>query len=91
MQTSRFFSRGFFSRGFFSRGSLSQCFPLALLLIAAALPLPALADENGSIRSISVSGEAERRVAPDMATLSMDVVTEAEDAALARREECIHR
>jgi uncharacterized protein YggE len=64
----------------------SQSIPLAVLLGAMALTLPALADQNGPVRSISVSGEAERRVAPDMATLSMNVVTEAEDAAQARRE-----
>ena len=56
---------------------------LILAVIALFVILPARADED---RSISVTGVAERRVAPDMATLTMAVVNEALDPADARRD-----
>ncbi len=61
---------------------------LGSLLLAATFTLgafPTLA-ENHAPRSISVVGEAEQRVAPDMAMLSLEVVTEDVNAAVARRE-----
>lgn len=56
---------------------------LGLFTVALLSGLPARADDE---RSISVTGTAERRVAPDMATLNMAVVSEALEPADARRE-----
>ncbi|WP_439106927.1 SIMPL domain-containing protein [Congregibacter sp.] len=55
-----------------------------LLLVIATIPVIGHAAE--SERRIDVSGKAERRVAPDMAQLQLDVVTENLDVATARRE-----
>ena len=57
---------------------------LLLTLAGATTALPAAADE--ARRSVGVSGEAERRVAPDMAILRMAVVNDGEAVAPARRE-----
>lgn len=56
---------------------------LLLLLVGLIMALPLRADDSGSI---SVTGVAERRVAPDMATLTMAVVSDALEPADARRE-----
>jgi uncharacterized protein YggE len=56
---------------------------LVLALLGLVLALPARADDD---RSISVTGMAERRVAPDMATLTMAVVNDALEPADARRD-----
>lgn len=58
---------------------------LACGLVMAMLSSVASAQVD-SPRTISVNGEAEERVAPDMATLRMEVVTENRDAGAARRE-----
>lgn len=57
----------------------------ALGLLAALIlqALPASAEDE---RSIQITGEAERRVAPDMAMLRMEIVEEHEQAAVARAE-----
>lgn len=60
-------------------------FLLAALIAAALLPAaPARADD--APRQLSVSGEAERRVAPDMALLRMAVVSDDIDATKARQD-----
>lgn len=56
---------------------------LALAVLGLLIALPARAEDD---RSISVTGVAERRVAPDMATLTMAVVSDALEPADARRE-----
>lgn len=56
----------------------------AILFLALATPLVSFADDFQ--RRIEVTGKSEIRVAPDMAFLQLDVVTENKDAALARRE-----
>lgn len=62
--------------------------PVAILvtILLAALALPAQAEHGPKPRSVTVSGEAERRVAPDMATLDMAVVIDGIDAGRAREE-----
>lgn len=64
--------------------------PLALIvgllaLVQLAVVAPTRADDSTE-RSISVSGKAETRVAPDMAQLQLEIVREDLDAAAARRE-----
>lgn len=68
---------------------MRQIAPFWAIVSAASLifvTAHAYSDDRNLIRQISVSGEAELRVAPDMATLRMDVVTEAREASYARRE-----
>ncbi|WOJ95920.1 SIMPL domain-containing protein [Congregibacter brevis] len=60
----------------------STCATL-ILSLAAVSNIAHAEDES---RHIAVSGKSERRVAPDMAHLQLDVVTENADAASARRE-----
>ncbi|MDP5053150.1 MAG: SIMPL domain-containing protein [Congregibacter sp.] len=57
---------------------------VAAFLSLASITPGVLADELQ--RLIEVTGKSERRVAPDMAFLQLDVVTENTDAAVARRE-----
>ncbi|MFT4769011.1 MAG: hypothetical protein ACI8RN_002151 [Glaciecola sp.] len=56
----------------------------ALLFVAMAAPNISFAEDLQ--RRIEVTGKSEVRVAPDMANLQLDVVTENLDAAVARRE-----
>ncbi|WOJ94087.1 SIMPL domain-containing protein [Congregibacter variabilis] len=56
----------------------------AVLFLALATPLTGFADDYQ--RRIEVMGKSEIRVAPDMAMLQLDVVTEDQNAAVARRE-----
>lgn len=56
----------------------------AVLFLAIATPLASFADDYQ--RRIEVTGKSEIRVAPDMAFLQLDVVTQNKDAAVARRE-----
>ena len=60
----------------------------ALCMAVAALLASSAARAEDAVRSITVSGSAESRVAPDMATLSMSVVEEdiAVDAARSRAD-----
>lgn len=70
-----------------SRIALPLCPSLLLLLalfIAVTAATPAVADDDR--RSVGVSGEAERRVAPDMALLRMAVLKDADAVVTARRE-----
>lgn len=55
----------------------------SLLLMAALAPNAGADDDR---RRIDVTGKSDIRVAPDMAYLQLDVVTEDKDAAVARRE-----
>lgn len=64
-------------------GTRAARLALALALLAVVVALPTHADDD---RSITVTGTAERRVAPDMATLTMAVVSEALAPAEARRD-----
>lgn len=65
---------------------LTALLALMVVLAAGLVLAPASRADTDTARSIEVSGEAERRVAPDMALLSMQVVSESPDAAAARRE-----
>lgn len=56
----------------------------ALLFVAITTATPGLADDDQ--RRIEVTGKSEIRVAPDMAHLLLDVVTENKDAVIARQE-----
>lgn len=56
------------------------------LLLATCTAASVSATADDAPRSISVSGEAERRVAPDMANLNVQVQTQGRDAASAREE-----
>jgi uncharacterized protein YggE len=56
------------------------------LMLATCTMASASATADDAPRSISVSGEAERRVAPDMANLNVQVQTQGRDAASAREE-----
>jgi uncharacterized protein YggE len=71
----------------FLRALFANALPLVLILgVAGTYSGSARAQADASVRSISVAGEAERRVAPDMAELRVEVVTEGENAADARAE-----
>lgn len=59
---------------------------LTVLALMAAVLLPALPATAEDERRIQVTGEAERRVAPDMAMLRMEIVEEHEQADVARAE-----
>ena len=65
-----------------SRRQQARTAGLLALCLASAGPRA----EDEARRSITVSGEAEQRVAPDMATLQMEVLTQGPDAAAARRQ-----
>jgi uncharacterized protein YggE len=65
--------------------NLKALLPLALAL-ACGLALAPASHADDDVRSIQISGEAERRIAPDMALLLMEVVSESPDSAVARRE-----
>ncbi len=57
---------------------------LALLILTALVATPVLADELKPIRSITVTGQAERKVVPDMAYLSVNVSATNPDAKQAK-------
>lgn len=70
-----------FSR--YDRNTLAVVF-LAIAALSCIISTDALADETP--RTVNVRGEAQKRVAPDMATIRVEVLSENFDAAAARRE-----
>lgn len=56
------------------------------VVIGVALSPKVSAEESSSQRLISVSGEAEMKVSPDMATISFGVETQADTASAAQRQ-----
>lgn len=59
---------------------------LSFALIAGLFTAVTPALANDAQRSIEVTGRSELRVAPDMASLQLDVLTENTDASIARRQ-----
>ena len=68
------------------RAGLHRVAIMALAICAALLLVTGTARADDAARAVTVQGEAERRVAPDMATLRVDVQTEGLEPATARRE-----
>lgn len=70
----------------FARGDRNTLAIVALALAAFSCSISPAALADDTPRTVNVRGEAEKRVAPDMATLRVEVLSENIDAAAARRE-----